>query len=709
MPPIEGRKANSTPAVVGAPRAVPRAQRRATAQRTREVMHALNAAGTRPSLGLSTTRKLAKGSVTWHSVRPVRAAAVEGVKAAMDRFDVATARTLTDLLMADTPNPEVGQLAGDVAVLAGDTEAAEQYYYQSSRGTGSVARRRANAQQRVAGVQLYLRLRDEVLAHEGPAELSDLRDLATSLPLSEHARAEAAYGRYLVACLTLGTTGPLAELLDGFAEAGFLAAITARPGALDLACENIEYLAGEGDHAGALRLAQSTFRSKGLVSPRFLVALGNAFAALSRYDAALRAFRIADSGPGSVRAAQVAWVVHDTEQAHTYARKALRQDVPRPTVRTVLRRVEEPITPAEADAPADGMGHVAFYVDRGENFGDIVLPHAVRDAITEPAGPTEWVPFHAHQVFDDEFVRIANAQRALVVGGGGLFLPDTSPNGNSGWQWNVPFSSLEAIQVPVYAFAVGFNLFTGQQFKGDLFRRSLIAFTRKAEFLGLRNTGSMERVRDLLPTDLHDKVRFVPCPTTVLQHIRPGLTAADPGSGTVLLNAAFDRSERRFQGGYAEFLAQIDEFVERTTQGGAEVRIAAHTRGDLRLAADLEAAHGRVLAVDELHNLDQAEALDVYRRASLVIGMRGHATMIPFGVGTPVLSIVSHPKMRYFLEDVDRLDWGFDVGDPRLGAALAERTLDVLDREAVYRSDVADRQRVLLPHVRSAAADLAKG
>jgi polysaccharide pyruvyl transferase WcaK-like protein len=106
--------------------------------------------------------------------------------------------------------------------------------------------------------------------------------------------------------------------------------------------------------------------------------------------------------------------------------------------------------------------------------------------------------------------------------------------------------------------------------------------------------------------------------------------------------------------------------------------------------------------------MDQPDALAVYRQASLVIGMRGHATMIPFGVGTPVLSIVSHPKMRYFLEDVERTDWGFDVGEADLGARLAERTLDVLAREDDYRADVADRQQLLLPHVRAAAADIAK-
>ncbi|MFD2793245.1 polysaccharide pyruvyl transferase family protein [Promicromonospora vindobonensis] len=709
MPGNEGRQANSPHTDAGAPRAVSRADRRENAQRTAEVMRALRRiTGSRPKLDPATTRFLAKGRLTWPEVPEVRAAMLDAATGAIDRWDLDAAAMLATRLRVDSPDPETRRIAGIVALLSGDTEAAEEYFYHASRGTGSVARRHANARRTVEDLQQFLDFRARMLTHEGPEDLADLRELAASVSVTDRKTSDAAFGRYLVACLTQGVDGPLGELLDEFADSGRMTALAAPPGMLDLAVENAEYLAADADHAGALLLLQGTFRQYGLVSERYLLALGTSLSALSRYGPARRALRIASPGVGSARAAQVAWIMHDDESAYTLARKAIRHDMPRSSVRTVLGRVEHPITPPEADAPTGGLGHVAFFVDRGENFGDIVLPHAVRDAITEPAGPSEWTAFHAHQVFDDEFVRIANRQRALVVGGGGLFLPDTSPNGNSGWQWNVPPASLDALTVPVYAFAVGFNLFAGQHFKGDLFRRSLIAFTRKAEFVGLRNTGSMERVRDMLPAELHDKVRFVPCPTTVLEHIRPELTAGGSGSGTVLLNAAFDRSERRFAGGYADFLAQIVEFTEKATKGGAEVRIAAHTRGDLRLATDLESAHDLKLPVDELHNMDQADALALYRQASLVIGMRGHATMIPFGVGTPVLSIVSHPKMRYFLEDVDRLDWGYDVGDTALGARLAERTLDVLGREDVYRADVADRQQLLLPHVRAAAEEVAK-
>lgn len=45
------------------------------------------------------------------------------------------------------------------------------------------------------------------------------------------------------------------------------------------------------------------------------------------------------------------------------------------------------------------------------------------------------------------------------------------------------------------------------------------------------------------------------------------------------------------------------------------------------------------------------------------MGMRGHAQMIPFGLNTKIISLGSHEKLKYFLEDIDALDWYIDVND----------------------------------------------
>jgi len=44
-----------------------------------------------------------------------------------------------------------------------------------------------------------------------------------------------------------------------------------------------------------------------------------------------------------------------------------------------------------------------------------------------------------------------------------------------------------------------------------------------------------------------------------------------------------------------------------------------------------------------------------------MLGIRGHAQMIPFGVNTKNISLRTHEKLAYFLEDIDAMDWYIDV------------------------------------------------
>ena len=41
--------------------------------------------------------------------------------------------------------------------------------------------------------------------------------------------------------------------------------------------------------------------------------------------------------------------------------------------------------------------------------------------------------------------------------------------------------------------------------------------------------------------------------------------------------------------------------------------------------------------------------------------MRGHAQMIPFGLGTPIFSIITHDKLSFFLEDIGKPEWGEEL------------------------------------------------
>ncbi|MGY3058678.1 hypothetical protein ACVWZD_002923 [Streptomyces sp. TE3672] len=346
-------------------------------------------------------------------------------------------------------------------------------------------------------------------------------------------------------------------------------------------------------------------------------------------------------------------------------------------------------------------------MERQGNAGDKLLPESVRLAFGRDTGPQRWHSIHAHRLFDEAALERVNERRGLVIGGGGLFIPDTAPNGNSGWQWNVPDELLDRIDVPVMVYAVGFNAFDGQAYGHgrERFLSSLRRLVERASFFGLRNHGSIEKVRELLPASLHDKVRFQPCPTTVTRQLVDGWADPVRREDTVLINAAYDRSGLRFGHDYGHFLAEMATAV-RELGTRAEVQCVAHSLDDERIAFDLRREHGIALPVIPMYDFDNDAIRDTYARTKLVIGMRGHAGMIPFGCGTPIISLISHPKMAYFLADIDRPEWGISVHDRHLGARLAERAAGLLDDHAATVADVHGRQQELWKVTEANAADL---
>lgn len=437
--------------------------------------------------------------------------------------------------------------------------------------------------------------------------------------------------------------------------------------------------------------------------------LGHALMSVSRHDEAKAHLLLAAAAPkraatALARLAQLAWVQGDDREALRQATAGLSVDpTHRPSRLWAQRAATAP--PEELGAPGDQLAHVAFYMDRQGNAGDKLLPQSVRSAFGPDTGSRRWHSVHAHRLFDEAALERVNRRRGLVIGGGGLFIPDTMPNGNSAWQWNVPDDLLRRIDVPIAVFAVGFNAFDGQSYRASRFRESLHLLVEQSSFFGLRNHGSIEKVRAMLPARLHDKVRFQPCPTTVTRQLVPGWQDPARRDDTILINAAYDRAGLRFGHDYPYFLAQMAQAV-RDLGELAEVQCVAHSLDDEKIAFDLRRTHGISLPVIPMYDFENSEILDLYARTKLVIGMRGHAGMIPFGCGTPVVSLISHPKMAYFLRDIERPEWGVSVHDRHLAARLVELSRDLLADHAKTVADVHGRQQELWKVTEANAADL---
>jgi polysaccharide pyruvyl transferase WcaK-like protein len=362
--------------------------------------------------------------------------------------------------------------------------------------------------------------------------------------------------------------------------------------------------------------------------------------------------------------------------------------------------LSQPPIVVESTAEFKGKYVAHFGLHEVRNIGDIMLFVAVRTLLDNLGGPYRWSlePLW-NEVSTETVTRLNKGASGVIVGGGGLFLRDTNPNQNSGWQWNISIENLKRIEAPIIVFAVGFNKFRNQDDFLPVFREHISELVARSVFFGLRNRGSMRQLQTYLDGNLHGKVKYQPCPTTLLRYLYPQYidepnSLNDPETRVIALNIPFDRRHLRFGERQEEILTATARVMRWANQRGYQVSVMEHTPHDANIVPWLlrEGVQFHEIA---LFNKTLREALDAYSKVPLTIGMRGHSQLIPFGVGNAIISLVSHDKLWYFLDDIGHSQWGVDVQSPDLEEQLVAKIEFVQSNYDLIRSQITDAQKVL--------------
>lgn len=248
-------------------------------------------------------------------------------------------------------------------------------------------------------------------------------------------------------------------------------------------------------------------------------------------------------------------------------------------------------------------------------------------------------------------------------------------------------------------YSVGYNYFRGQQ-ASELFRENLEALVQKASFVGLRNRGSVEEIKRLLSPESASKIVYQPCTTTLIRRIYADILPEKAETGSVAFNVAFDREEMRFGRNKDHILTEIAKAAAAIGEKGHKIYYACHCKDDERFLPYLQAQKAEFEAVP-LYRFSPEDVMLFYNGMDTVLGMRGHAQMIPFGLNCGIISLGSHDKMKWFLDDIDAPDWYIELTDP--DGSLSERII-----EKFMRTQAKDETKVRLIQQQEALWDLTK-
>lgn len=327
-----------------------------------------------------------------------------------------------------------------------------------------------------------------------------------------------------------------------------------------------------------------------------------------------------------------------------------------------------------------------------KNAGDYMLTDCLERLVSSVVPDIKWQQVSISRRVDEDLINKINKARALVIGGGGLFLTDSMENRVSGWQWACPTELMEKITVPIYVLAVGYNRFRGQEEFGECFSTNVNRLLERSRYFGLRNKGSMESVGRYVEDSNRDRISLFPCATTVISRLYD-LPKHIPGN-SIAINCAFDRSELRFGDKKDKVLSELAD-VAGDFSANHDILLYLHCPEDVEMAGYLDQKGVRYERVDLSGLRDKDQIIEAYMRPDLVIGMRGHSQMIAFGVGTPTVSIVSHDKLQWFLDDIGHPEWGVDVRDPSFRSTLKDKVEVMLVENNKVREQIEEAKSAI--------------
>ncbi|SHL74506.1 polysaccharide pyruvyl transferase family protein [Roseibium suaedae] len=342
------------------------------------------------------------------------------------------------------------------------------------------------------------------------------------------------------------------------------------------------------------------------------------------------------------------------------------------------------------------IAHVGAW---GRNFGDFALQAGEMAVFSADAGePLEFLQIHSQKTrFHPDLIDHINATCDLmVVGGGGLIFHRPEDSSRSGWQFDITLEDLERIKVPLAVYAIGYNAFHFDQLKLlPIAMQHLKAVQDKAFLFSVRNQGTK---RALIRGGLDaERIEVIPDPGMYVPPVPFTLPKAKNGSLKIGINWAGDRPHFRFAEPWEQTRAQLVDAMcgafEAVAEKHPDLQVYFLPHLEERIDSDVwpmfqERLGERVINLEDdasyiyPPSLTQVGFLaDAYRQMDLAIGMRGHATIVPFGMNTPVLGLGSHDKVGFFLEEVGMLDnWLSNQTDAAAGGAeaIASKILQVL-------------------------------
>ena len=317
------------------------------------------------------------------------------------------------------------------------------------------------------------------------------------------------------------------------------------------------------------------------------------------------------------------------------------------------------------------MKRIYHYCGAGRNYGDMALisnlqrmlrkrsPHELEFAIIDLKNPRESL------INGDKVKEMNEYGDMLLVGGGGLFMAGDRHDTVSGWQFNISKVSLRELEIPLIIYGAGWNVFPGDKPLGQHAESHILETYNASTLFSVRNWGTNTKLDHIgVPT-----AHLVPDPGYFCKPASIHLPKIYRDTYCVGICWPGDRVELRNSNEELTNLERVDLVANQLKdllqlRNNSKVVFIPHV--SLYDMPRYIINRFREILGDKFYNIaeqlpflypEKMEYVSViagiYSHMDVVVGMRGHSCMIPYGLGVPVVAFGDHDKLRFFASATD--------------------------------------------------------
>ena len=331
------------------------------------------------------------------------------------------------------------------------------------------------------------------------------------------------------------------------------------------------------------------------------------------------------------------------------------------------------------------------------NAGDIFLNESVQKLFNKVLGEIQWTIFDIQKLCTEKDIEFFNKYDAIVVGGGGhIAISSFYTKNETGWSVGLTNAVLHQLKPKLINYAIGYNLFRGEIMDNDVFICNMSNVIERSDFFSIRHYGDIGKLKNVVG----DKdIRFNFCSSMVSYPFIPN------NNNTVAFQFASDAVDKRFgsTANMDKFIRNMEGIAEHFSNKGVKVYLVSHTNRDEPIDFDIFNGwkdKGINCELISLVGSSPKKTADFYYGINTVFAMRGHSQMIPLGLGCKVVSLISHDKIRFLLEDLGIEDTGVEVNEPCfidacLNAYDNVQRVDLNEKLEVVRLNISENMNVI--------------